>query len=208
MNWLIRHWFDLGLGLALIVGVVLLFSDLTPLSFILWISLISLFLHQFEEYRFPGYFPGMVNSVMFSSTQPDRYPLNPQSAFIVNVIEGWLVYFLAAFFAEKALWLGIAAIMVSGGNFIAHTFVFNIRGKTLYNPGMITADLFFLPIVVYFFYVVVEGGYASPIDWSLGLFLGIVLNYFGILKVIDWFKDRNTPHVFPKRSVSHEAQPK
>lgn len=206
MNWLFRHWFDLGAILALIVGVFLVFSDQSRLSFLLWVSLISLFLHQLEEYRFPGYFPGMLNSVMFSSAQPDRYPLNAQSAFLVNVVEGWLVYFLAAWFGDKALWLGIGAILVSAGNFVAHTFVFNIRGKTLYNPGMLTADFLFLPIAAYFFYLVIQGGYATTTDWVLGLLLGIALNYVGILKVIDWFKDRNTSHIFPQRSVSHETR--
>ena len=208
MNWLIRHWFDVGLALAVSVGVWLWFSDLNGLSLLLWISLISLFLHQFEEYRFPGYFPGMMNSVMFSSTQPDRYPLNLRSAFIVNVVEGWLVYFLAALLGERAIWLGMTAILVSAGNFIAHTFVFNIRGKTLYNPGMLTAILLFLPIVVCFFYLVVQSGRATAIDWILGIALGIVFNYVGIIKVIDWFKDRNTLQVFPKRSAPPETWPK
>jgi hypothetical protein len=208
MNALIRHWFDIGLALALIVGAFLWFSDLSPLSFLLWVSLISLFLHQFEEYRFPGYFPGMVNSVMFSSTQPDRYPLNTHSAFIVNVLEGWLVYFLAAWFGEKALWLGIATILVSFGNFVAHTFLFNIRGKTLYNPGMLTADMLFLPIAAYFCFLVIQGNYATIMDWSVGILLGFVLNYVGILKVIDWLKDKNTQHVFPKRSALPGTQPR
>jgi hypothetical protein len=53
-----------------------------------WLSLISLFLHQAEEYRYPGYFPGMVNLVMFASPQPDRYPLNTNTALIVNVVIG------------------------------------------------------------------------------------------------------------------------
>ena len=68
---------------------------------------------------------------------------------------GWLFYFLAALFGEKVLWLGMATILVSAGNFVAHTFLFNIKGKTFYNPGMLTADLLFLPIAVYFFMLVV-----------------------------------------------------
>lgn len=207
MNWLIRHWFDVGLVLALVTGSLLLCFHMDRLSLILWLSLISLFLHQFEEYRFPGYFPGMVNVVVFSSTEPDRYPLNTRSAFVVNVVEGWLVYFLAAWFGPKALWLGIATAVVSASNFVAHTFVFNIRGKTLYNPGMLTASLLFLPIVVYFFYLVIEGNHATLIDWSVGLLLGIALNYVGIIKVIDWLKDRKTRNVFPSRSLPPDTRP-
>jgi Protein of unknown function with HXXEE motif len=199
MDFMRLHWFDLGFALALTTGGILLLIKLNPLSLLLWISLISLFLHQFEEYRYPGYFPGMMNTVMFSSKQPDRYPLNTNTAFIINVFVGWLSYFLAAVFGERVLWLGIATILVSVGNFIAHTFLFNIKGKTFYNPGMFTAIVFFLPIATYFGYLLLQGNLATPIDWTVGITLGIVLNFIGILKLIDWLKDENTEYIFPKR---------
>ena len=201
MNFMRLHWFDIGLGLALITGGILVQLKLNPLSFLLWVSLISLFLHQFEEYRYPGYFPGMMNTVMFSSKQPDRYPLNTNIAFIVNVFVGWLSYFLTAVFGERVLWLGIATILVSVGNFIAHTFLFNIKGKTLYNPGMFTAIVLFLPIAAYFGYLLIKGNLATPIDWIVGVILGVALNFIGILKLIDWLKDENTRYIFPKRSL-------
>ena len=199
MNFMRQHWFDVGLAFAFIVSGFLLISKLNPLSLLLWVSLISLFLHQFEEYRYPGYFPTMMNTVMFSSKQPDRYPLNTNTAFIINVFVGWLSYFLAALLGEKALWLGIATILVSVGNFVAHTFIFNIKGKTWYNPGMLTAVLLFMPIAVYFFYWLIQGNLVTLTDWILGIVLGVVLNYMGILKLIDWIKDENTSHIFPKR---------
>ncbi|MCB9112321.1 MAG: HXXEE domain-containing protein [Anaerolineales bacterium] len=199
MNFMRLHWFDVGLVLAFVAGVVVFFINLNPFSLLLWLSLISLFLHQFEEYRYPGYFPGMMNTVMFSSKQPDRYPLNTNTSFIVNVFIGWFSYLLAAVFAEKALWLGIATILVSVGNFIAHTFLFNIKGKTLYNPGMVTAIVLFLPISAYFGYLVINNHLATPLDWVAGVILGLVLNFVGILKMIDWLKDENTEYIFPKR---------
>src|SRR5436305_2403785 len=126
MHFLRRHWFDLGLALAAVVGAGILVTHPTGLALLLWLSLITLFLHQCEEYRYPGYFPGMINSILFSSRQPDRYPLNAQSSLIVNVLVGWLVYFLAAVFSETLVWLGIATILVSVGNVLAHPFLFNI----------------------------------------------------------------------------------
>ena len=201
MNFIRLHWFDVGFALALITGGILLLLKLTPLSLLLWISLISLFFHQFEEYRYPGYFPGMMNSVMFASEQPDRYPLNTNIAFIINVCVGWLSYFLAAIFVERALWLGIATILVSLGNFIAHTFLFNIKGKTLYNPGMFTAIVLFLPIAAYFGYLLIKGNLATPIDWTVGVILGAALNFIGILKLISWLKDENTRYIWPQRSL-------
>ena len=201
MNFMRLHWFDMGLALAFVTGGSLLLNKLNPLSLLLWMSLISLFLHQFEEYRYPGYFPGMMNTVMFSSKQPDRYPLNTNTSFIVNVLIGWLSYLLAAVFAEKALWLGIATLLVSVGNFIVHTFVFNIKGKTLYNPGMFTAVILFVPIAVYFGYLTIPGHLATSFDWITGILLGLALNFVGVLKLIDWLKDENTEYIFPKRCL-------
>ena len=82
---------------------------------------------------------------------------------------------------------------------MAHTVLFNVRGKTFYNPGMATAIVLFLPLILWFFVMVNQGVMASPIDWVLGLVLGAVLNYVGILKLIDWLKDEQTPYIFPKR---------
>ncbi len=201
MHFLRLHWFDLGLALAFVTGAFVLIIHPTELALLLWLSLITLFLHQFEEYRYPGYFPGMLNSALYSSRRPDRYPLNTQTAFIVNVVIGWLLYLLAAVFNEKVVWLGIAAIMISVGNVIAHIFLFNLKGKTVYNPGMLTAIVFFLPLAVFFFGWVIQNHSASPLDWIVGIILGIALNYIGILKLIDWMKDENTLYAFPARCL-------
>ena len=202
MNFLRMHWFDLGPALAVAVGGFVLLTRPAGLALLLWLSLISLFVHQFEEYRYPGYFPGMINTVLFQSAKPDRYPLNPNSALVVNVGVGWLFYVAAAVFGDRIVWLGIATILVSVGNIVAHAVLFNLRGKTIYNPGMATAVVLFLPLAVYFFYEVVQNHSAASGDWIIGVALGLVLNYVGILKLIDWLKDENTPYVFPARCLN------
>jgi hypothetical protein len=138
---------------------------------------------------------------MFNSARPDRYPLNTNTSLLVNVAEGWLLYFLAAVFNTHAVWLGIAAVVVSLGNVVAHTVLFNLRGHTLYNPGMATALVLFLPLAVYFFGWLIQNNAASALDWVAGLVLGAVLNYVGILKLIEWLADANTPYVFPPRCL-------
>lgn len=91
MKFLRNNWFDLGAPLAVIVLVYVFFSHhlMTDYQILMWLSLVSLFLHQLEEYRIVGTFPGMINSMMFKSKMPDRYPLNTNSAFYVNVVVGW-----------------------------------------------------------------------------------------------------------------------
>ena len=199
MNFFRYHWFDIGLALAVALALTLYITQPNGLSLLLWISLGSLFLHQVEEWRFPGYFPGMVNKAMFNSDLPDRFPLNANSGMLINVVLGWGGYLLAALFWKHAMWLAIATILVSLGNIFAHTIIFNIKGKTFYNPGLITCWIFFIPIVTIFFGLVSSQNLASSSDWFVGVALGILFNYFGVYKMVVWLADRNTPYIFPKR---------
>ena len=199
MNFLRYHWFDLAIVLAIILTIALYLTQPTGMTLLLWLSLGSLFLHQIEEWRYPGYFPGMVNTAMFHSDIPDRYPLNANSGMIVNVFFGWGSYLLAALFWRQAIWLAFVSIMVSIGNIVAHTLIFNIKGKTFYNPGLITSWLFFAPITYFFFQIVISEHLATPFDWGIGIGLGVLLNYFCVYKMILWLANRNTPYVFPQR---------
>jgi ABC-type sugar transport system permease subunit len=196
------HWFDLALILSIALGTALFITQPAGMTLLLWLSLGSLFLHQVEEWRFPGYFPGMANAVMFKSDMPDRYPLNANSGMLINVVLGWSGYLLAALFWKQAIWLAIATILVSVGNIFAHTIIFNIKGKTFYNPGLLTSWLLFVPIVYFFFRLVISEELASPLNWIIGIGLGIALNYFGIYKMILWLADTNTLYVFPRRFLS------
>lgn len=203
MNFLRNHWYDLGAFLAIIVSAYIYsnYSSLTNYQTLMWLSLVSLFLHQLEEYRIVGTFPGMINSAIFNSKIPDRYPLNPNTAFYVNVAVGWTSYFLAAMLAEKAIWLGIATIMVSIGNTIAHTTIFNIKAKTWYNAGLATSWLLFVPCTCFFISIVYSNHLASTADYIIGIALGITLNVVGILKLIDWMADENTTYIFSDRNM-------
>ena len=193
------HWFDVAAFLLVLLLVMLYAVKPSGMGLLLWLSLGSLFLHQVEEWRYPGYFPGMLNRAMFKSVMPDRYPLNANSGMLVNVVLGWGGYLLAALFWKQAIWLAIATILVSVGNIFAHTIIFNIKGRTLYNPGLITAWLLFVPIVYFFFHLVIADNLASRLDWILGICLGIILNYFGVYKMVIWLANKDTPYVFSRR---------
>lgn len=203
MNWLRKHWYNLGAFLSVIVSVYIFInhSSLTNYQTLMWLSLVSLFLHQLEEYRIAGTFPGMINTVMYNSKTPDRYPLNTHTAFIVNVVIGWTFYFLAAILAERVIWFGLATILVSVGNTIAHTLVFNIKGKTIYNAGLATSWLLFIPCSYFFFSIVHSNHLATNMDYCIGIPLGIILNVVGVLKMIDWMADKNTTYIFGDRNL-------
>ncbi len=201
MNFLRRHWFDIGTVLGVLLTAYIFISGMPvdSIKFVLWISLASLFFHQFEEYRFPGNFPGAFNWILFKSEFPDRYPINTNTSLVVNVFLGWSSYLLAAVFGERYIWLGMATILVSAANVFIHVFGVNIKGKRFYNPGMFTSLFLFLPITIYFFYLTAHNHLAVTSDYIIGIALGFVLNYFGLIKTILTMKDKNTPYVFPAR---------
>ncbi len=203
MKFLRNHWYDAGaiLLVAVLIYIFIEHSRLSNYQLLMWCSLSSLFLHQLEEYRIAGTFPGMINSVVFKSPQPDRYPLNANTSFLINVFEGWLLYFLAACFAENAVWLGITALMISLGNIIAHSFLFNIKGKTFYNAGLITCWLFFAPCIFFFTMIVHSTNLITPKDYLIGIPLGIIVNVFGVYKLIGWLANKNTIYIFPQRNL-------
>lgn len=203
MNFLRNHWYDVGafLAFSVLISLYNLYSDLTQFQLLMWFSLISLFFHQLEEYRVVGTFPGMLNKMVFKSESPDRYPLNTNTAFIINVLEGWLLYFLAAVYAEMAIWLCIATLMISLGNIIAHTLLFNIKGKTFYNAGLITCWIFFAPCIYFFFKITSETNLISQQDYIIGITVGVILNIFGVFKLIQWLANKNTNYIFPQRNL-------
>ncbi|MFC1482718.1 HXXEE domain-containing protein [Candidatus Margulisiibacteriota bacterium] len=198
MKYLRNHWFDFGLGFAIASIIYLSFnwSHHSMIQNLLWLNMIGLFLHQFEEYRFPGYFPKVINKLMYLSSKPDRYPLNSQSALIVNVCLGWVLYPLAAILGEKAFWLGMITIFISITNTIAHTLLLNIKGKTFYNPGMFSSIVLFLPVSILFIYFVISTHSAHMIDWIIGIVIGIPVSFFVMHIIVDRFKNIKTEYVF------------
>jgi hypothetical protein len=202
MRWFYAHWPRVGLALAAGVTAalaVLVATDTGRLQdprLLLTASLVTLLLHQTEEYVWPGGFPRMVNRVMFGSDRPDRFPLNQRTAWIINVALGWSLYALAAAVAMLAPWLAIATLVVSGGNVLAHTVLFNVRGRTLYNPGLATCWLLFVPLIVWFAVLAARDDLVGPVDVAVGVLLGMAVNYLGVVRLITVLGDRDTAYPF------------
>jgi len=206
MDFLRKHWFDLAaIGVILIAAYLAwAWQELSVYRRIMWVSLITLLLHELEEYRVVGTFPGMFNKVLHHSDRPDRYPLNMNAAFVVNVAFAWPVYLLPALVGESAVWLGMASILISVGNIIAHIFVFNILGRSLFNAGMFTSVVVFIPVSAYFFYYIETSGLATPTDYLIGIPLGVIYMVLGIWGPMELMKNRDTPYPFPRRCLLPE----
>jgi hypothetical protein len=78
-----------------------LLGHLRTVQLILLVNFVALMLHQFEEYGWPGGFPWIMNEVIRHRGGPtDRYPLNQNNAFFINVVLAWPFYLIPVFFPD------------------------------------------------------------------------------------------------------------
>lgn len=150
MNFLRRHWYNVGLIVALITAVILFFQweELGILRTLILLNFIALLLHQFEEFGFPGGGPAIAN--MFSPvTQSlaaasgsdykpivDRYPLNQNNAMAGNMTFSYGMYLIPAFFPQ-VIWMGIAPAIFGLIQLIPHLFATNVKMKTGSAPSFL-----------------------------------------------------------------------
>jgi Protein of unknown function with HXXEE motif len=118
------NWFNVGAVLAMAIAGALALSHrrLSRSRLFSALNLAALMVHQFEEYGFPGYFPGLLNAGVFKSDKPNRYPLNTNSALIVNAAVGYPFYLLPVLFPKRRS-LSLAPVLFGFGQAVFHGIV-------------------------------------------------------------------------------------
>lgn len=171
MRFYVRHWYSLNMILAAAIAIALIagWDSITVVQRLVVLNLLALFVHQFEEYAFPGGEPAIMNIVLNGSGIPDRFPLNQLSACITNVVSGIVLYGLIPFAFPQAIWLSIGAMFFNIGQLVIHGVITNRKMKTVYNPGMFAVVFLHLPITIYFIWYVAANGLATPLDWVAGV---------------------------------------
>ncbi|MEK4850415.1 HXXEE domain-containing protein [Paenibacillus sp. FSL H7-0756] len=204
MNILRKNWQDIGLFLGILICVYLLLNwgEIPRINSILWLSLVAILLHQFEEYRWPGYFPGIFNKALFKSESPDNYPLNKQSAMIINVVIAYVFYLLPVFF-PSVVWLGMAPVLMGFFQIIFHGVVVNIRAKSMYNPGLVSAIVVHLPVGIWYINYVYEHHLITRSDWIWGVIYFCIAVYLFIVKGNTWLKNKNSIHKFSQKQLRY-----
>jgi hypothetical protein len=142
-----RAWPRIGLGLAAAIGTVALggHPPLTRGQRLAAANLAALLVHQFEEYGWPGWFPGQFNHGLLSSDQPRVYPLNPVTAMWVNVALGYPFY-LAPVVAPRQVPVALAPALFGIGQVLGHGVVIPRLAGDRYSPGFASAIVLHLPI--------------------------------------------------------------
>ena len=210
MDFYRKHWPDVGAGLATCISIGLVVfmmrsrknhSRAQVLS--AW-NFVALLLHQFEEYRIPGYFPGQFNAGVLKSEIPDRYPLNTQTAMIVNTFLGHSTYLLPVIFPKK-VWLGLATVLTGFGQVVIHGIVFPLRARARYGPGFVTALCLHLPIGIGYIRQIRRESPVKPSDWIKGVISFIVFAVGGIALPIFLLRDKESPYRFTEKQMGPYA---
>ena len=131
------------------------------------------FVHQIEEHLWPGGFRQFTDAHMFHSGNDD-WPVNISGVALVNIAYVWLPVGLAVAFPEALRWVGLGWVGLTLINGIIHV-VTTIRLR-IYNPGLVTSIVLFLPFTIYVLVLEVERGMLTGAEVGLIALCGILLH--------------------------------
>lgn len=178
-RWFFRNWYWLNGAIASLatIALVVLWADLSVIQRLMLGQFIVINLHFVEEFRLPGGFPLIANTVEKKSDKPTHYPLNQWNACAGN---NWfaVVVYLPAFIWHETTWLTLAVTLFGFLEVVMHLGAFNVLLRNWFNPGLVTSLFGFLPLgIVYFVHAVSTGGQIAWWEWAVAA-AWPVANYF------------------------------
>lgn len=148
MSWLIANWPKSTIFLAIYTAILLTWY-LMPTDFalyLIWIQVPVYFLHQFEEYVFPGGFMAFFNTRVLGSDRPD-FPLDAVASFYINIPIIFVAFPLSALLAGRfGIAIGLWTAYFSVINAASHVGMFFKLG---YNPGLFFSVVLNIPVGLY-----------------------------------------------------------
>jgi uncharacterized protein with HXXEE motif len=197
-----ENWFNVGAVLAMVIAGVLALSHrrLSRSRAFSALNLAALMVHQFEEYGFPGYFPGMLNAGLFNSEKPDRYPLNASSALLINAVAGYPFYLLPVLLPKRRS-LGLAAVFVGFAQAVFHGIAPPLRAKAPYGPGFLTALILHVPIGIGYLRAVGSERPSERGKWARGAAYAAAFGALGIAAPLRLLRNEESPYRFTDRQV-------
>ena len=169
MKRFVQNWYNISVYIAAFVALAaiqwvddaLLKLQLAAVAFI--------FLHFFEEFGWPGGFPLMGVKVLMGSEEMDstKWGANNLNSMCGNWFFAICVYILPICL-PSVRFLVLAGMLFNFLEVFMHLILFNVKQKTLYNPGLITG-LFGLGTIgsIYFFGGVFQASAFVWYDWVI-----------------------------------------
>jgi hypothetical protein len=196
------HWPRIGALVAMLVGAVTAMAGrrLTKPQILSAANLMALIAHQYEEYVQPGYFPGQFNRGLFKSDSPRNYPMNAQTAMVINTCLAYPFYVAPLVFPKKR-WLGLAPVLVGWSQVVLHGIVIPRKAGAKYGPGVLTALFLHLPIGIGYLKAVGREGPIGRKEWVAGLIGAVGSAVFGVAVPNMVMRDRNSPYAFTAKQM-------
>jgi hypothetical protein len=139
--------------------------------------------------------------------RPDRYPLNQNNAFFINVVLAYPFDLIPVFFPD-VVWLGLAPVLFGIGQFFMHGIANNRKLKTFYNPGLAAVVLGHVPIGIWYLVEVYTKNMITLWDWVfaavyMALFMGV-----GMLRIgYGILADEDSPYHFAPEEMERFGRP-
>lgn len=149
----VNNWHYVSVGLAVLFAVMALFIAADARQIYLLASASLLCLHFFEEFGYPGGFPLMGVRLLLGSDETDstKWDCNNLNSMLGNWGALFLIYLIPLLIPQLEF-LTIAAIILSIAEVIMHLFLFNVKQRSIYNPGMITGVFGLGVILIYYLF--------------------------------------------------------
>jgi len=201
--WSHRPWMYLmtAVGAAVAIALVANWGDWTIQRKLLAGSVIVLVLHVWEEWRFPGGLHYAYNRQMGGNDNDaaDRYPMSELTDSLTN-LGGTLAGAAAVVWAGDSWPAAIAVALVCLLESIVHPLVglrFRKQFRTVYNPGLFTTALGFLPLTIAYIVLFSTGAVANGWDWVIGIVVFAVVIFIFLRGPELLFADRESKYPFP-----------
>ena len=141
---------------------------------LLLLNFMTICIHTFEEFGFPGGEPAIMNIALRPSDPPSNcYPINQNNAMITNSI-GYL-YYLIPVFLPNIFWLAMGPVLFGFGQIVVHGIVTPKKLGQFYNPGLGAVLLGHVPIGIAYIYFAYQSMSISAIDWGLSVVYTILM---------------------------------
>lgn len=187
MKKIVNNWYNISLGLAAVTALIAVFGTNDPMQRVLLAFATVLFLHFFEEFGYPGGFPLMGVQILLGSAEMDstKWGSNNLNGMFGNWTTQLLVYILPLFL-PGVRFLTMAAIVLSVMEVMMHMFIFIVKRKKIYNPGLITTMFGILPILCYYFVKVYDTSTYFWYDYVIAVIYFVIVFFFCFRSPLFW----------------------
>ncbi len=152
--------------------------------------LVIYFVHQIEEHLWPGGFRQFTDAHVFKSDNDD-WPVDVGGVALVNIAYVWLPVALAVAFPQSLRMVGLGWVGLTLINGIIH-IVTTMRLR-IYNPGLITGIVLFLPFTIFVLAHEVVHGMLTGVEVGRIALAGILLHLpVAALFVAHYLRGRRT----------------